>query len=98
MAASSTWIIFRTSLWRCSASSNPAARIWRWSSRFCKEKRELHLQMRAAGFELALHRHKDVRNIIHVDDAAMRVEHLDEAAHVRAFELLGQIDEQPNRR
>jgi hypothetical protein len=33
-----------------------------------------------------------------VDDAAVRVEHFDEAAHVRAFEMMRQIHEHPDGR
>src|SRR5450432_4939781 len=36
---------------------------------------------------------QDVRNIFDMNDIAVRVEHLDEAAHVRAFEFLRQIHE-----
>ena len=38
------------------------------------------------------------RQIFDVDEPPVRVEHLDEAAHVRALEILGQIDQQADPR
>ena len=47
--------------------------------------------MRGGGVQLGLHRMKDFLDVLHVDDGAMGVEHLDEAAHVRALEFLRQV-------
>ena len=52
--------------------------------------------MRRLRVQLFLQRAQNVRNVLDVDDAAVRVEHLDEAAHVRAFEFLRQIHEHPD--
>ena len=57
------------------------------------EIRELDLQVRRGRLELRLHGVENVGDVLDVDDVAVRVEHLEEAAHVRAFELLGQVHE-----
>ena len=41
--------------------------------------------------QLGLHRVQNVRDVFHVNDFAMSVEHLHEAAHVGALEFLGQV-------
>ncbi len=59
---------------------------------FGEEKWEFHFQMRSSGVELRLHGVENVVDVFDVDHAAVGVEHLDEAAHVGAFELVGQVD------
>ena len=59
-----------------------------------QEKREPHLQVRRGSVQAYLHLAKDVREVLDVDDRAMRIEDLHEAAHVGALEFLGQIHEQ----
>ncbi len=63
---------------------------------FDQEKRKLHLQVRHGRFELGLHGVKDVGDVLHMDDVPVRIEHLDEPAHVGAFEFMRQIDEHPD--
>ena len=46
-----------------------------------------------ARLELLLHGVENVGDVLDVDHVAVRVEHLEEAAHVGAFEFLGQIHE-----
>lgn len=65
---------------------------------FAEEEREFHFEVRGGGVEFDLHRMENVGNIFHVNHAAMRVQHFDETAHVRAFELMGQIHEHANGR
>ena len=48
--------------------------------------------MRRGRLQLRLHRVENLRDILDVHHAAMGMEHLDEPAHVGAFEFLGQID------
>src|SRR5436190_22890400 len=36
---------------------------------------------------------EDVRDVLHMNDIAVRVEHFNETTHVRAFKFFGQIDE-----
>ena len=61
------------------------------------EIRKLHLEVRRVGFELFLHPGEQVGDVLDVNHLAVRMEHLDEPAHVRALELHRQIDEQANR-
>ena len=51
-----------------------------------------------AALQLALQLEQDVPDVLHMNDAAVRVEHFDEPAHVRALEFLRQVHEQPDRR
>ena len=62
------------------------------------EIRKLDFDVRRGGVQLFLQRLQNVPDVFHVDDAAVRVEHLDEPAHVRAFEFLRQIHEHPDGR
>ncbi len=57
------------------------------------EIRKLDFDVRRGGVQFLLQRKQNVPDVFHVDDAAVRVEHLDEPAHVRAFEFLRQIHE-----
>ena len=66
------------------------ARDWRLLHH---EIRELDLQVRRGGVELRLHRVKNILKVLDVDDIAMGIEHFEEAAHVRALELLRQVHE-----
>ena len=63
---------------------------------FFQEKRKIHFQMRRLRIELILHGGEDVRNIFDVHHVAVCVEHLKEAAHVGALEVLWQIYKHPN--
>lgn len=59
---------------------------------FGQEVGKFHFQVRGGGIELGLHCVQDVGDVFHVDHAAVGIEHFDEAAHVGAFEVMGQID------
>lgn len=63
-----------------------------------EEERELHLDVRALGIQARLHRAKHVRDVLHVDDAAMLVQNLHEPAHVGPLELHGQVHKQADGR
>ena len=65
---------------------------------FGHEIRELDFQVRRGRVQPLLQRMQNVPDVLHVHDAAMRVERLDKPAHVRAFELLRQIHEHPDGR
>jgi hypothetical protein len=62
------------------------------------EIRKFHFQVGGRRLELFLHRIQNLRDVLDVHDVAMSIEHLDESAHVRAFEFLGQIHKHANRR
>ena len=63
---------------------------------FFQKEREIHFQVCRLRIELILHGGEDVRNIFDVHHVAMCVEHLKEAAHVGALEVLWQIYKHPN--
>ena len=48
--------------------------------------------------KFSLHGVKDIGDVLDVDDVPMRIEHFEEAAHVRALEFLRQIHEKANGR
>ena len=52
--------------------------------------------MRLAGVEPLQQVEQDALDAVHVEDAALRVEHLDEPAHVRPLVMMRQIDRQRN--
>jgi hypothetical protein len=49
------------------------------------------------GGEPLLHGKQNVLDVLNVDDITVRVEHLDEPAHVSPLKFLGQIDKHSNR-
>ena len=63
---------------------------------FFQEEWKIHFQVCRLRIELILHGGEDVRNIFHVNHVAVCVEHLKEAAHVGALEVLRQIYKHPN--
>ena len=47
--------------------------------------------MRGFGIETFLHGGQDFRDVFHVDDVAVGIEHFDESAHVRTLKVMRQI-------
>lgn len=61
------------------------------------EVREAHLDVGALGLEVAAQLAQQRRDCAHRDLAAVAVEHLDEAAHVRPLEVVGEAHREGNR-
>ncbi|MDB6032346.1 MAG: Endonuclease/exonuclease/phosphatase [Verrucomicrobiales bacterium] len=53
---------------------------------------KLHLQVAAIRMQFFLHGKENVFNVLNMNHAAMSIKHLDKAAHMGAFELLGQVN------
>ena len=65
---------------------------------FLEEKRELEIDVRASRSRAAASSsRRSVLDVVHVQLGAEFVQHLDEAAHVRALEMVRQIDGQRDR-
>lgn len=60
-------------------------------SRLFQEKRKLEVKVGGSGMEALLEFLQHLRQILHVQDRAVGVEHFDEAAHVGAFVVVWQI-------